>query len=50
MGGWAYALYPLALLMYASNGSDGWLVVVSGLFLGIGSALFWLVQGAIMIS
>jgi hypothetical protein len=42
-------LYPLALLVYARSG-QGAPVVISGILLGVGSAFFWLVEGAIMIS
>jgi hypothetical protein len=47
--GWTYALYSGALLNYANNG-NGAFVVASGALLGLGSAFFWLVQGAVMIS
>jgi len=49
MIGWTYALYPLGLLLYSTTGSSG-LVILGGVLLGVGSAFFWLVQGAMMIS
>ncbi|RSH93071.1 hypothetical protein EHS25_007424 [Saitozyma podzolica] len=49
LGGWTYALYSGALLNYANNG-NGAFVVASGALLGLGSAFFWLVQGAVMIA
>lgn len=47
--GWTYALYSGSLLNYANTG-EGAFVVASGALLGLGSAFFWLVQGAVMIS
>ncbi|ORY24451.1 hypothetical protein BCR39DRAFT_581746 [Naematelia encephala] len=47
--GWTYALYSGALLNYSIRG-QGAFVVASGALLGLGSAFFWLVQGAVMIS
>lgn len=47
--GWTYALYSGALLNFAIRG-NGAFVVASGALLGLGSAFFWLVQGAVMIS
>ncbi|KAK8864115.1 hypothetical protein IAR55_001361 [Kwoniella newhampshirensis] len=49
LGGWTYALYSGALLNYSIRG-EGAFVVASGAILGLGSAFFWLTQGAIMLS
>ncbi|KGQ03311.1 UNC93-like protein [Beauveria bassiana D1-5] len=47
MGGWAYALYSGSLLHFNHHG-NGAFVIGSGAVLGIGAALLWIVQGAIM--
>jgi len=49
LGGWTYALYSGALLNFSIRG-NGAFVVASGALLGMGSAFFWLVQGAVMIA
>lgn len=49
LGGWTYALYSGALLNYSIRG-QGAFVVASGAILGLGSAFFWLTQGAVMLS
>ena len=47
--GWTYALYAGSLLNFSKHG-NGAFVIASGALLGLGSAFFWLVQGAVMIS
>ncbi|KAM3425984.1 hypothetical protein NHJ13734_009752 [Beauveria thailandica] len=47
VGGWAYALYSGSLLHFNHHG-NGAFVIGSGAVLGIGVALIWIVQGAIM--
>jgi hypothetical protein len=49
MVGWTYALYAGSLLNFSNHG-NGAFVIASGALLGLGSAFFWLVQGAVMIS
>jgi len=49
LGGWTYALYSGSLLNYSIRGQGGF-VVASGAILGLGSAFFWLTQGAVMLS
>ncbi|KAI8902788.1 major facilitator superfamily domain-containing protein [Globomyces pollinis-pini] len=49
LGGLTYALYSGALLNYNIN-ATGSLVIVAGAILGIGAALLWTAQGAIMLS
>lgn len=49
IAGWTYALYAGSLLNFAKHG-NGPFVIASGALLGLGSAFFWLVQGAVMIS
>ncbi|PHH83059.1 hypothetical protein CDD82_3717 [Ophiocordyceps australis] len=46
-GGWTYALYSGSLLNF-NHASNGAFVIAAGSLLGIGSALVWVVQGAIM--
>ncbi|ATY66271.1 Major facilitator superfamily general substrate transporter [Cordyceps militaris] len=47
LGGWTYALYSGSLLHFNKSG-NGTFVIAAGAVLGIGAALLWIVQGAIM--
>ncbi|OAA57758.1 Major facilitator superfamily domain, general substrate transporter [Cordyceps fumosorosea ARSEF 2679] len=47
LGGWAYALYSGSLLHF-NHSANGAFVIAAGAVLGVGAALLWIVQGAIM--
>ncbi|KAK4687426.1 hypothetical protein P7C73_g2694, partial [Tremellales sp. Uapishka_1] len=49
IGGWTYALYTGSLLNY-NRTHNGAFVIASGAILGLGAALIWITQGAIMLS